>query len=45
MFKEVENYKDMVLQNPQDAEEFSEKLASLERKWESRCPGFFKWFN
>ena len=18
---------------------------SLERKWESRCPGFFKWFN
>ena len=28
-----------------DAEEFSEKLASLERKWESRCPGFFKWFN
>ena len=28
-----------------DAKEFSEKLASLERKWESRCPGFFKWFN
>ena len=28
-----------------DAEEFSEKLASLERKWKSRCPGFFKWFN
>ena len=25
-----------------DAEEFSEKLASLERKWESQCPGFFK---
>ena len=28
-----------------DAQEFSEKLASLERKWERRCPGFFKWFN
>ena len=28
-----------------DAKEISEKLASLERKWESRCPGFFKWFN
>ena len=28
-----------------DVEEFSEKLVSLERKWESRCPGFFKWFN
>ena len=28
-----------------DAEESSEKLASLERKWERRCPGFFKWFN
>ena len=24
-----------------DAEEFSEKLPSLERMWESRCPGFF----
>ena len=28
-----------------DAEEFSEKLAPLERKWKSRCPGFFKWYN
>ena len=29
------------LAEPSDAEEFSEKLAFLERKWKSRCPGFF----
>ena len=33
------------LEESSDAEEFSKKLASLEIKWESRCPAFFKWFN
>ena len=28
-----------------DGEQFPEKLISLEINWESRCPGFFKWFN